>query len=146
MPQPDVKIGPGSASGDPRAVLVDPKLARPRIPDTATDNPGGLRLVKKTTKKPAGKKPTTKKPDKATAPKEIDPKKLTEADARERCAAIYRLEKKVDAKRAVHELAKAGAKSARAALKEASEAFAKEIHEQRFGPGPLFTPDGKGPA
>jgi len=85
---------------------------------------------------------------KATAPqpKEIDPKKITEAEGQKRCAAIYKLEKIIEGKRALHDVAKRGAASAKAALKEAEEALAQEIHEQRFGPGPLFNPAGDGPA
>lgn len=108
---------------------------------------------KKTTKK-AAKKKVTKKVSAArtSAPKpdasreEINPATLPEAEARKRVAAIYRLEKVVGSKRAVHDAAKRGAKSAKTALSEAEEALEQEINEQRFGPGPLFSPDGKGPA
>lgn len=77
-------------------------------------------------------------PKKPAAPKEVDPNKLSAADAQKRCAAIYKLENTIEKKRRLHELAKAGAKAAKDSLKAAEDALAKEIQEQRFGPGPLF--------
>ncbi len=69
---------------------------------------------------------------------EVDPKLLTAEDAQKRCAAIYKLEKKINGKRAVYDISKRAAKTAKDALEVAEEALAKEIEEQRFGPGPLF--------
>jgi len=86
------------------------------------------------------------KPEPTKPQKEIDPKTLDTAEAQKRCAAIYKLEKIVEGKRALHDVAKRGAAAAKSALKEAEEALAQEIHEQRFGPGPLFNPNGDGPA
>ena len=120
---------------------------------------------KATTKKTPAKKPAaqtagqkaaaTRKAaaDKAAAakaaapkPKEIDATKLTAEQGQKRCAAIYRMEKIIEGKRALHDVAKRGAAAAKSALKEAEEALAQEIHEQRFGPGPLFNAAGNGPA
>lgn len=74
--------------------------------------------------------------------KEIDAGTLDPEEAKKRCAAIYKLEKVVDLKRSAHTVAKLDAKAAKAALADAENALEKEIREQRFGPGPLFNPDG----
>jgi len=100
-------------------------------------------------KKPASKKPAAKNtPPKAKAepkppakghkPKEIDPKKLTGDEAKKRAGSIYALQRKVETKRHSFELAKKAYKGAKTALDDAEAALAKEIHEQRYGPGPLF--------
>lgn len=123
--QPAVPIGTGSAKGDPPTVQVDPKAAKKPEPAIASPAPP---------------------PAKGDKPKEIDAKELDPEEARKRCAAIYKREKKVEAKRKLHEVAKKGAKAAKAALDDAEDALEKEIREQRFGPGPLFSPDGQSPA
>tara|TARA_R110000822_G_scaffold120633_1_gene254129 strand:- start:22560 stop:22850 length:291 start_codon:yes stop_codon:yes gene_type:complete len=73
---------------------------------------------------------------------EVDPAKLKPDDAKKRCAAIYKCEKAVELKTAAHELAKGKAKISKAALVAAEDALRQEISEQRFGPGPLFPPEG----
>jgi len=102
----------------------------------------------------AGKKAAATKAAKASAavatpkekPKEVDVKNLSEAETRKRCVAIYRLERTIESKRAVHDVAKRSAASAKKALTDAEDALAKEINDQRFGPGPLFNATGDGPA
>lgn len=69
---------------------------------------------------------------------EIDVATLDLEDAKTRCAAIYKLEKAVEARDAAHTIAKAKSKATSTALDHAEEALRKEITEQRFGPGPLF--------
>tara|TARA_R110000851_G_scaffold268071_1_gene420657 strand:+ start:8912 stop:9298 length:387 start_codon:yes stop_codon:yes gene_type:complete len=97
------------------------------------------------TRKAAADKAAKAKAD-APKPKEIDPKSLTAAQGQKRCAAIYRLEKVIEGKRALEDVAKRGHKAATSGRKEAEEALAQEIQEQRFGPGPLFNAAGDGPA
>tara|TARA_R110000851_G_scaffold120002_2_gene248119 strand:- start:8832 stop:9173 length:342 start_codon:yes stop_codon:yes gene_type:complete len=109
---------------------------------------------KATAKKAASKKKTTAKrpapkstaPAKAGKPKDTDPSKLTEEQAKKRVAAIYRLQKTVESKAALHEVAKKAAASAKAALEDAQSNLSTEIHEQRVGPGPLFPPETQGQA
>lgn len=106
-------------------------------------------------KKPAGKKsparaPTSKAGTKSKAeikpPQEVDSKKLGADEAKKRVAAIYRLERIIEGKRRIYDAAKSKAKIAKNDLAKAEAALEQEIREQRFGPGPLFAPDGKGPA
>ena len=99
------------------------------------------KAAKKATKKTPSKTPSTRKPSTGSAPskpREVDPNSLEGDDAKKRVAAIYKLEKVIEGKRAVHDVAKRAAKAAKAALTEAEEAMEQELHEQRFGPGPLF--------
>jgi hypothetical protein len=77
---------------------------------------------------------------------EIDVSTLKLEDAKKRCASIYKLEKAVEAKAAAHTIAKSKSKATAAALDRAEEDLRKEITEQRFGPGPLYSADGKGAA
>lgn len=77
---------------------------------------------------------------------EVDPRSLPPDDARKRCAAIYELEREVEKKRAAHDLAKKAARAKKAELDDAEAALEKEIRDQRMGPGPLFSADGKGPS
>ncbi len=124
-------------------------------------------MAKKTTKKSAGKKSGSKKSASkkgasrtvsvgvpqagdlsaaASKRQEIDVSQLSTADLAKRVTAIYKREKKVEAKTAVYALAKSAAKIAKGALQEAEDALRQEIDEQRWGPGPLFSPDGQGKA
>lgn len=127
----------------------------PPVKPVSTALPPRRRKAKKAASKPASKgpiaKPTGKPVKSPSASKarhsgEVDPSTLTAADLAKRCKAIYALERAVEKRTEVHELAKRGLKSARDGLNEAKEMLAKEIHDQRFGPGPLFSPDGKGAA
>ena len=107
-----------------------------------------------TKKKPAPvKKPKANKPPpppsmppKAEKLQEVDPNKLPASENAQRCAEIYRLERSVEIKRAAYAVAKLATKAKKGELQAAEEALAKEIHDQRFGPGPLFSPDGKSAA
>ena len=161
MPVKPVQMGSGSSKKDPPAVFVDPKAAKPKGPVPSPPTPPAARSKKKATKKKA-KKATKKKaaakgpralapPSNPSPPKhkpgkskmvpvqrEVDPKNLEPEDAKKRCAAIYKRERKVEGKRVIHELAKKTAKAAKAALTDAEEELEKEINDQRFGPGPLF--------
>lgn len=130
--------------------MTTPKATKPvakrkkvvrRKPAAATPPP--LKLVenedapkvapkKNATKKKASKKATTKKSTSA------DVNGLDADEARKRVGAIYKLEAEVEKKRAAYEIAATVAKSKREELKLAEEALAKEIHDQRVGPGPLF--------
>lgn len=104
---------------------------------------------KKVSKKKASKKaPAAKKATVTMFSKkaEVDTAALSGAEAKKRCATIYNLERVIEAKRAVHEAARKSAAACKTAYKEAVEALEVEISEQRFGPGPLFSPDGSGPA
>ncbi len=74
---------------------------------------------------------------------EIDVGSLSTPELEKRVTAIYKREKKVEAKTAVYALAKSGAKIAKGALQEAEDALRQEIDEQRWGPGPLFSADGQ---
>lgn len=78
--------------------------------------------------------------------REIDPDALDVDEARKRCRAIYRIEKRVEAKKAAFDEASALRRAAKAEYELALSDLEREIQEQRFGPGPLFSPDGKGPA
>lgn len=134
MPTQPVPMGSGSAKKDPPVVQVDPKAAKPKGPHAI---PAPPKSTKKKASKKAAKKKATRKPAAAVA-KEVDAAGLEPTEARKRCAAIYKFERKVEAKRKLHDLAKAGAKSAKAQLTDAEDALEQEIREQRFGPGPLF--------
>lgn len=101
---------------------------------------------KKVTRKKTARRSPAPKPPATTPAKEVDPKSLEGDEAKKRVAAIYKLEKVVEAKKALEAVAKSGAKAATAARKEAEDALEQEIREQRFGPGPLFNETGTGPA
>lgn len=99
--------------------------------------------------KPAKKKATkaakptkSAKPTKPTKPAKLrqdtDPAKLDREKATKRLGAIYRLEKTLENKRVAHSIASSSKRIAKAEMEEAEEALAKEIREQRTGPGPLF--------
>jgi len=81
-------------------------------------------------------------PDAPAKREEVDPALLDPEEAKKRCGEIYRLEKKIEAKRASYELLKSRTKTAKTTLDAAQEALDKEIDAQRFGPGPLFPVDG----
>lgn len=68
---------------------------------------------------------------------EVDSSLLDPEEAKKRCGEIYRLEKKIEARRASYELLKGRTKTAKTSLNAAEEALDKEIADQRFGPGPL---------
>lgn len=91
-------------------------------------------------------KATAPKPKTPTKTVEVDPTKLSPEKLRDRVAKIYALEKVRDRKKAALDLASRGRRAAKAELEQAEEDLTKEIQEQRFGPGPLFNPDGSGPA
>lgn len=73
---------------------------------------------------------------------ELDPGNLDAKASAVRLRAIYRLQGDVENKKATYEAASRVRRAAKAELEEALEALEKEVHEQRFGPGPLFNPDG----
>lgn len=114
----------------------------------------------KAAKKPAAKKEaTSKKKAKAAKPKvasvgiakpekrvELDPSKLDPKASAKRLRAIYQLQAEVDTKTATYEAASRVRRAAKADLEEALEALAIEVHDQRFGPGPLFNADGSNAA
>lgn len=100
----------------------------------------------KVAKKTKSTKSTTKPRNAQKRQTETNPKNLTLDEATKRVDVIYRLEKAVESKRASHAVAKLAAKAAKEALAAAVEALESEIREQRLGPGPLFTPDGKSAA
>lgn len=73
---------------------------------------------------------------------ELDPGKLDAKASATRLRSIYRLQGAVENKKATYDAASRVRRAAKAELEEALEALEKEVHEQRFGPGPLFNPDG----
>ena len=118
-PKKPVAKKAGKKTASKKAPAKGPKLVQDKDPQPPKHAPG-------------------KAITKPTAAKEIDTTKLTTGEAQKRVATIYKLEKTIQAKRKLHDLAKVGAKSAKAALTTAEDALAQEIDEQRFGPGPLF--------
>ena len=125
---------------------------------TVLEGPGSKKISKKTTakkagKKKAGKKKAKRKTSKASEPKpastpkkEVDVGKLSEVQLVKRVKAIYKLEKSVEGDLVKYAAAKRGARAAKARLAESKEALEHELTEQRYGPGPLFNPEGTGAA
>ena len=85
----------------------------------------------KTKKRPAKRVPSTK-------PKAISLDELDEKKAKKRLKDIYRLEKEVEKKTALFDLASRDRRSAQASMEQAIEDLENEIREQRDGMGPLF--------
>ena len=77
--------------------------------------------------------------------KDVDPESLDTNKARSRLGAIYSLEKELENKRVAFSISSSNRRVAKAELDEAEEALAKEIREQRTGPGPLFGEDREEP-
>lgn len=119
-----------------------------------------MTTAKKKTAKKAAKKTVSRKRDTSAAsppsaapkpgtesrPKEIDPDTLDREKARKRLGAIYKLEKAVEHKKVKLEAASRARRAAKAEYGDACDCLENEIHEQRFGPGPLFNFDGSGAA
>lgn len=91
-------------------------------------------------------KPTKEELEALAKRKEIDLTKLSPEKALKRLDAIYKKEKVVERKQASFDLASRARRAAKADLEQAQDELAKEIQDQRFGPGPLFNADGTGPA
>jgi hypothetical protein len=81
-----------------------------------------------------------------TRGKEIDVSKLDREKTAKRLETIYRLEKAVEKKKASFDAASQVRRRTKADFEKAQDALEKEIRDQRFGPGPLFNPEGTGPA
>lgn len=96
------------------------------------------------TKSPTGKKKAASTASGRAASKKTKPKvasavnEIDEREAKKRLRTIYDLEREVERKRVVYVTLKSNAKVAKAELADAEEALAREIGEQRKGPGPLF--------
>ncbi len=86
-------------------------------------------------------------PETESAPRpEVDPTKLKPDDLRKRVAKVYQLERQVERARVAYDLSRRHFAGAKRALADAEEQLEQEIRDQRYGPGPLFTPDGQGAA
>lgn len=106
---------------------------------------------KKVSKKAASKKKVSKKKSakranknaaapaaKAVVARECDVAKLTAPEKQKRLAKTYALQRKVETAQAKHTLQARAARASKKALGDAGAALEQEIHDQRFGAGPLF--------
>lgn len=121
-----------------------PAAAKPAAKKAVPAKPAAKDAKPAKGKAPAA--PTKAEVDAAKKRIEVDTSKLTPEKAIKRLDAIYKLEKIVEKKQASYDLASRARRAAKAELEQAQEELANEIQDQRFGPGPLFNPDGSGPA
>lgn len=147
---------PAPPSVPAKPALDAPKAAAaPKAPAPAKKAAATKPAAKKAAAaKPAAKaakgkaeaKPTKAELDALKKRTEVDVSKLSPEKAMKRLEAIYKKEKAVEKKQASFDLASRARRAAKAELEQAQDELAKEIQDQRFGPGPLFNADGSGPA
>ena len=75
---------------------------------------------------------------------EADPTTFDHGQATSRLSVIYALKRNVEIAEAMHIAATEARKAAKEHLDAARAELENELREQRFGPGPLFGPDGAG--
>lgn len=114
--------------------------AKPKAPK-AKKKPNAKSAKKESASK--GKKQGKLASDVARRKEELDVSKLDATRAKKMLDSIHALERVVEKKQRLFDLASQNRRAAKAELEEAQDALSQEINDQRFGPGPLFDPNAK---
>lgn len=89
--------------------------------------------------KPSKAKKASKAEPEAARGKEVDLGRVAPEKAKGMLLKVHKLEKAVEKAKGAFDKASQARRAARANLEKAQDALQREIQDQRFGPGPLFT-------